>query len=119
MLEKILLTAALVFAAVSMLMAGVLALQTSRLASAQKAMAALSADNAACRGSIAKQNAEISAHQIDSANAKAEIKALSELIAEEAKTQKIKVVERLIKDNSCEERLAIMEDALDEFYKHY
>jgi hypothetical protein len=119
MIEKILLIAALVFAAVSMLMGGVLAVQSSRISTLKQTLSRISAENTQCKESIGRQNTLIEAYQIDIANARAEAQSLSALIDDETKEQKVKVVERLIKDNSCEERLALVEEILDDFYRHY
>jgi hypothetical protein len=117
-LEKILLIAALIFAVGAMLMGVGLSVQTSRLSSAQKALNQAGRDNIACRDNITHQNTLIDAYAIDIANARAEAKTLSSLIDEDTKTQKVRVVERLVKDNSCEEQLRLVEDILDEFYMH-
>jgi hypothetical protein len=118
MIEKILPIAFVALAVLSIFKGVLLDIQTSRLASAQKALTIANAANVEAKEAIKRQNDLISAYQIDMANAKAEVKALSELITEETKEQKVRIVERLIKDDSCEERLRIVEDILDEFYKH-
>jgi hypothetical protein len=118
MSEKISLIAALVFAAVSMLTGIGLSVQTLRIVSLQKMLAQANTAVAACSDNVSRQNVKINAYMIDIANARAEAQTLGSLIDEDTKTRKVWVVERLVKDHNCEERLRLAEDMLDEFYKH-
>jgi arginine deiminase len=129
MIEKILLISALIFAVVAMLMGAGLSVQTSRIASLQKTLAAADKDNVACRESVSKQNAMIEAYQIDLEAAKQNVHAQTLRISEYAEREKAKVVERLIKDRAdnafpadgkelraCENRLNIIQEQLETFY---
>jgi hypothetical protein len=118
MAEKISLIAASVFAVISMGTGIGLSVQTSRIVSLQNALARANTAVAVCRDNISRQNVKINAYMIDIANARAEAQTLGSLIDEDTRTQKVWVVERLVKDHSCEERLRFAEDMLDEFYKH-
>jgi hypothetical protein len=116
--EKISLITAFVFAVISMGTGIGLSVQASRIVSLQKMLAQADTAVAACRDNVSRQNVKINAYMIDIANARAEAQTLGSLIDEDTKAQKVWVVERLVKDQSCEEQLRFAEDMLDEFYKH-
>jgi hypothetical protein len=98
--------------------AGVLiAVQTQRVSSLKSELTRTAGIATECKAAITEQSALIEAYSLDVANLKAEALALSEIVTESAKTDRIKVVERLIKDDSCEEQLRVANEILDEFYK--
>jgi predicted nucleic acid-binding Zn-ribbon protein len=115
MIDKILLIVALVLATVSMFMGTVVALQGREISRLKERSAESNAALTEAHNKLSEQNTLIEAYRLDIENAKAEVYTKTVTITEYAEKERIKVIERLVKDNSCEERLRIIEEEINAF----
>jgi hypothetical protein len=118
MLEKVIFIAALVFAVASLLAGAFISWQSGKISALEKKIALVNTEAAECREQIERQNALIEGYKLDMANSKAEAEMLRMRVKGGAEAGRIRVVERLVKDNTCEERLQVMQEPIDGFYKH-
>jgi Tfp pilus assembly protein PilV len=116
MIEKIVLIAALVFGIATLAAGGYIAYQSGQLSKYKQKYAEAEAHSMKADLAITRQNALIEAYKLDIAAAKETVRVETKVITEYAEVEKEKVVTRLIKDNSCEERLAIINEQLEAFW---
>jgi Tfp pilus assembly protein PilN len=96
---------------------GIIAYQRSEIAEQELAIGLLRSEKQQCEFASKVQNERIEAYKANLEEARKTARAQEARIAQLANNKRVEVVEKLINDDTCEQRLKLIEEQINEFCK--